>query len=215
MKKTQFTEHTDWHMEHHPDWYHDIPVMRTLILGSFPPHQKKRDYPFYYPNKQNNFWKILAAICNKELLCFQGKKAVLERKAIMEKLQVGIENMGRSIKRKGESAKDTDIVILTFHDILNIIYQHKELNTIILSGYSAPNSTYKSFCKYLIEKNIPFTAPEKIKVGASFQILIDKRHITCVICHSTSTATRIKLELLITEFRSFILQNNYTNQDHS
>jgi G:T/U-mismatch repair DNA glycosylase len=181
MKKTQFTEHADWHIENHPDWYHDIPVMRTLLLGSFPPQEKKRDYSFYYPNKQNNFWKILAAICNKELLCFQGKKAVLERKAIMEKLQIGIENMGRSIKRKGESAKDTDIVILTFHDILNIIYQHKELNTIILSGFSAPNSTYKSFCKYLAEKKIPFAAPEKIKVGASFQILL-KHYSRFIFC---------------------------------
>jgi G:T/U-mismatch repair DNA glycosylase len=215
MKKIQFTEHADWYIENHPNWYHDIPVMRTLILGSFPPHQKKRDYPFYYPNKQNNFWKILAAICSHELLYFQGEKAVLERKAIMEKLQIGIENMGRSIKRKGESAKDTDIVISDFHDIISIIQSHKELCMIILSGYSAPNSTYRSFCKYLVDKNIPFTVPEKIKVGASFQILIDKRHITCVICHSTSTATRIKLEQLIIEFRSFILQNNQTNQDHS
>ena len=82
-------------IEKHPNWYHDIPIMNTLILGSFPPAEHKRDFPFYYPNKQNNFWKILASLAKNELKYFQGNNAVLERKRIMEKLNVGVENMGK------------------------------------------------------------------------------------------------------------------------
>src|ERR1700741_4648646 len=97
--------------EHHPDWYYEIPVMKTLILGSYPPHQNKRDFEFYYPNKQNNFWKILAAIAKTELKYMSGDDAVAEKKQIMKKLKVGVENMGKTIQRRGTSARDTDIVI--------------------------------------------------------------------------------------------------------
>ncbi len=198
------TKNIDWRTENHPDWYYDIPIMQTLILGSFPPHEKKRNFQFYYPNKQNHFWKILAALAKYDLHYFDGDKAVIERKAIMEKLQIGIENMGKTIKRKGTSAKDTDIEIVDFHDVLNILIQHTELNTVMLAGYSAPNSTYKSFCKFLTENGIAFNAPLLVKPGTSFTIQIKNRTIQCVITHSTSTATRIKLEHLISEFKSLI-----------
>lgn len=66
-------------LEKHPDWYIDVPGMRTLILGSFPPHENKRDYEFYYPNKQNRFWKVLAKADKYSLKYFEGKSAVDER----------------------------------------------------------------------------------------------------------------------------------------
>lgn len=190
--------------EQHPNWYHDIPIMNTLILGSFPPHESKRDYPFYYPNKQNNFWKILSALCNSPIQHWEGESAVKERKAIMEKLNVGVENMGQLIQRKGTSAKDTDIQIVEFHPILSILMRHKELTRILLSGYSARSSTFQSFCRYLRSQHIEFEIPSKIKPGERFTFLYDKRLIECVILHSTSTATRIPLGTLIKEFVPFI-----------
>lgn len=191
-------------LEQHPNWYHDIPVMNTLMLGSFPPHENKRDYPFYYPNKQNNFWKILSTFCDSPLQHWEGEKAVKERKAIMEKLNIGVENMGQLIQRKGASAKDTDIRILEFHDILSVLKKHSELSRILLSGYSAENSTFQSFCRYLRLQGLEFKLPEKTKPGERFTFLYDKRLIECVILHSTSTATRIPLSALIKEFAPFI-----------
>ena len=57
----------DWETETHPSWYRDLPSLRTLILGSFPPHPSKHNYPFYYPNGLNRFWKILADIAGMPL----------------------------------------------------------------------------------------------------------------------------------------------------
>jgi len=72
--------------ETHPNWCYDIPQMKTLILGSFPPHESKRKYGFYYPNTQNRFWKILAKIANMPLGKYPkfSPELVLERHRIME-----------------------------------------------------------------------------------------------------------------------------------
>lgn len=186
--------------EIHPDWYFDIPEIKTLILGSFPPHSSKWSYPFYYPNKQNNFWKILAAIHKIELQYYSGQQAVAERQQLMIDLKVGVQNMGKTIIRKGLSSQDTDIEITEFQDILSIIHKHPELSKIIISGFSAKNSTYYAFIKYLQKHNVNYTEPKNISPNNTFEITVDNNVITCVIVNSTSTAARIKIENLVNQF---------------
>lgn len=191
----------DRNIEIHPDWYFDIPVMKTLILGSFPPHESKRDYPFYYPNKQNNFWKILAQLNNVPLKYFSGNDAVKERQHLMIELKTGVQNMGKQIVRIGTSARDADITIVEFQDVLSIINKHQELERIIIAGYSAENSTYRTFLKYLDSLNIKYTLPQAVKPSESFTVFVDDRKIKCFITNSTSTATRIKFTDLVSQFR--------------
>jgi G:T/U-mismatch repair DNA glycosylase len=186
--------------ETHPEWYHDIPEMKVLILGNFPPHKKRWDYEFYYPNKQNNFWKVLSAISGKPLKWMKGAEAVAERKAIMEKLGVGVFNIARKVLRKGYSARDTDIQILEYNDVLEIIQKHLELKKIILAGFSAENSTAKKFIEYLRNNNVRFDEPHKISAGTEFLIHLGRRKIKCVVLNSTSTAFPIKLERLTEQF---------------
>lgn len=189
-------------IEKHPKWYYDIPVMNTLILGSFPPHEKRRDYEFYYPNKRNHFWRILAALDNDyQLLHFEGKEAVTERKQFMKDLKIGVQNMGKTISRSGISSLDTNINILEYHNIFRIIKKHPELKLILLPGFHAKSSTYKSFCNYLKSENIQFSPPKKPSHGLSFTITIDNRIINCVICTSTSTATKKTLKEMIKKFK--------------
>lgn len=199
MKKS-ILANKEFKIEIHPDWYFNIPEMKVLILGSYPPHLDKWSFPFYYPNKQNNFWKILAAINNAELNYFEGDIAVNERKQLMRNLKIGVQNMGKVIYRKGKSSLDADIEIKEFQDILAIIKKHPELKKIILSGYSAKNSTYYAFIQYLKENNIEFKGPVKIAPGNLFVIKLSGRTLSCVIVNSTSTTTRMKLEYLIEQF---------------
>ena len=105
--------------------------MHTLILGSFPPHKSKWHYEFYYPNKANHFWKILAHFGKHQLKYFEGSPAVQERQALMKTMKVGVQNLGRIIERKGISSLDTNIRLLEFHDVLSIIKAHPELKQIL------------------------------------------------------------------------------------
>lgn len=187
--------------EIHPDWYFDVPVMHSLILGSFPPHESKRDFPFYYPNKQNNFWKILALLHGVELNYFSGDKAVYERQRIMLDLKLGVQNMGKEIIRLGTSARDTDISITKYQDIVSIINHHPELQRIIIAGYSAESSAYYSFLNYAKLYQLSVYLPSSVKPKSQFTININQRKVKCVIVNSTSTAARIKLSVLAEQFK--------------
>ncbi|MEO8405139.1 MAG: hypothetical protein ABI480_11100 [Chitinophagaceae bacterium] len=192
----------NWNKEEHPNWYKDISPMRCLILGSFPPHFSKWAYPFFYPNRRNRFWKILADLAGESL---QAKKdnealAVEERYRIMKKLEVGVQNLGLEIERKEKSALDIHIRIIKFQDIISIIEAHSELERILLPGYSAENSTAKSFIRYLLQNNIKISAIDHIKPETQFKMEFKGRYIDCVVLNSTSPASRVKYDFLLDQF---------------
>ena len=190
-------------IEKHPDWYFDIPVMKRLILGSYPPHPKRYSYQFYYPHKRNHFWKILADIARVELMHFEGKEAVKERKEIMKILQAGVENMGKTIEREGESALDTKINIREFNNILGIIEKHSELEQILLPGFHAENSTTKSFMRYLDKHKIKYSTPLIIGPEQKFDLYYKGRQIQCVILNSTSPAFKRAHLPLVPQFEKY------------
>lgn len=196
----------EWNTELHPAWYKDVSPMRFLILGSFPPHPSRWAYSFYYPNRRNRFWKILAELAGLPLQStkYDNINAVDERYAIMKKLNVGVQNLGLEVERRGKSALDTDIKIIRFHDILSIIEDHPELERILLPGFSARESTARSFVKYLKEKGIKTSEIGLIKSGLSFEMEFGGRCIECVVLNSTSPASKIKYQILLEQFRTFL-----------
>jgi len=193
----------DWIKEEHPNWYRDVSPMRCLILGSFPPHCSKWAYPFFYPTVQNRFWKILADLAGEPLQWTKVDKikAVQERFEIMRKLEIGVQNLGLEIERNGKSALDTHIRITKYQDILSIIETHPELNKILLPGYSAVHSTARSFIKYVQQKGLEISTIDQVKPGMLFNIRFQERSIECVVLNSTSTASRVKYDFLLEQFR--------------
>jgi hypoxanthine-DNA glycosylase len=194
-------------METHPNWYRDVPAMETLILGSFPPHYSKWTYEFYYPNKQNRFWKILASLCNFQLHEYpkMDNRYVEERYAIMQELKIGIQNIGFKAKREGNSSLDTKIEIVTYHNILHLIKTHPKVNKILLPGFAAKSSTYRCFLQYLNSCGIhltPVKKPQPIKTN--FLLPIDNRNIKCIVLNSTSTASTVPYEDVFLQFKRAI-----------
>ena len=192
----------NWNKEEHPNWYMDVSPMRSLILGSFPPHPSKWAYPFFYPNRRNRFWKILAHLAGEPLQSTKDNKvlAVEERYYIMKKLEIGVQNLGLEIERKGKSALDTHINIIKFHDIISIIETHPELERILLPGYSALNSTARSFIRYLQQNDIKTSEINQVKPDTLFKIEFRGRSIVCVVLNSTSPASRVKFDFLLEQF---------------
>lgn len=199
-----------WNKELHPNWYRDISPMRYLILGSFPPSAERRDYPFYYPNLRNHFWRLLADVAGVKLTWkktdIDKDAAVQERYAIMQQLQAGVQNLGQEIERKGKSALDTHIKITRFQDIRSIIEAHPELQRILLPGFSAEHSTARSFLRYLRQAEIEHSTIDSVRPENAFEIYIAGRSIDCVVLNSTSTASRIKYEVLLDQFRRQLSQ---------
>lgn len=194
---------TNWIKEEHPNWYKDVSPMRCLILGSFPPHPTKWAYPFFYPTARNRFWKILADLAGEPLKWTKTDKtkAVQERYEIMKKLGIGVQNLGLEIERKGKSALDTHIRINKYQDIISIIETHPELRRILLPGYSAINSTARSFIKYIQQKGIETSVIDQVKPETLFKIQFKGRSVDCIVLNSTSTASKIKYDFLLEQFR--------------
>ena len=194
----------EWTLEDHPDWYRDVSPMHYLILGSFPPHPDRQQYPFYYPNRRNRLWPVLAELAALPLQWRIGDDpavAVAERYRIMQQLQVGVQNLGLQIERRGMSALDTDIRIVRFQPVISILESHPELRRILLPGFAAPHSTARSFARYIEEQQLGVCATEKIQLNYKFDISFARRRIECVILNSTSTASRVKYATLLEQFR--------------
>ena len=193
----------NWIKEEHPNWYKDVSPMRCLILGSFPPHPSKWAYPFFYPTTRNRFWKILADLAGEPLQWTKADKtkAVQERYEIMKKLEVGVQNLGFEIERRNKSSLDTQIRINKYQDIISIIETHPELRRILLLGYSANNSTARSFIRYVQQMGIKTSIIDEVKAETLFKLQFEDRTIDCVVLNSTSTASRVKYDFLLEQFR--------------
>ena len=200
----------DSDIEHHPDWWHAVPDMRVLIIGSYPPHESKRRYPFYYPNKQNRFWPVLAKIAGVNLEGENTLEMVEERKRILDILKVGVHNVGKVIRRKGKSSLDSNIEILEFHDLLKMIDEHPELTTIILTGFSSKSGTAPAFRSYLEANDVYIEWPKKFSVGSEFILKREERDIRCVVVNSTSRAAfQVTFEMLEKQFGRIIRPDVY------
>lgn len=194
----------EFYTEYHPHWYFEIPEMKTLILGSYPPHKKRWSYDFYYPNNSNPFWDVLAGVFGEELKHYRCDAAVKERQQLMIDTKIGVENLGQVIKRKGDSAADKDIEIIKFRDILGILDRHPEIEQILLPGYSGSSSTYHLFIRYLRENEInDFDLPAKVKEHETFKLSYRGNEIECVILNSTSPRKAMKLVDRIDQFKKY------------
>src|SRR4051812_29369672 len=108
-------------VETHPFKLFTPPHCHILLVGTFPPTKKNWSYDFFYPNKQNLFWTIMARIDGKDLLYLKGEEAVEERKEILASLRVAITDMGLQINRNGESSLDENLDAVEYTDILAIL----------------------------------------------------------------------------------------------
>lgn len=188
--------------EHKWKWY--VPEGATkLIIGTFPTHVRNWSFDFFYPNCANNFWRVLSSIANKELKYMSGEEAISERKLILEKLKLGVTDMGLYVKRYEDSSVDHKLELVEFMNIKEIVDSHKTINKIILTSSSGKVSAYSWFCQYLKKnsiisefkkKNIPFYGFAELR--GSIQIAVVK---------STSPLAAAKIDDLILMYQQEIL----------
>lgn len=183
--------------ETHPFKLYSPPNANILIAGTFPPTKKNWSYEFFYPNRQNLFWKIMANIAGKELRHFSGMEAVEERKEILNFLNVAITDMGLKVNRIRDSFLDEHLIAIEFMDILEMLDQHTRINKIIFTSSSGKVSAARWFVEYLKQKQIIHKFPRGIKPVTSV-FNYKGRAISLVILHSPSrrAANRISLEEL-------------------
>ena len=125
-------------IERHP-WEPFAPEnSRILFLGSFPPPRKRWTMEFYYPNRQNDFWKIMGDIFFDDATYFILK----EEKAfnlplithVMREKGIALYDTAIEVRRLKGNASDNFLQIIKASDIATLLNNMPHCNTIAVTG---------------------------------------------------------------------------------
>ncbi|MDE6682546.1 MAG: uracil-DNA glycosylase family protein [Muribaculaceae bacterium] len=128
-------------IESHP-WQPFIPEgARILIMGTFPPQAKRWNMDFYYPNRTNDFWKIMGLIFlgNKDALLLPGQKdynleAIVE---LMTEKKIALNDTVRKARRLKGNASDKFLDIVEPVPLFDLLKEMPECHAVATTGEKA------------------------------------------------------------------------------
>jgi G:T/U-mismatch repair DNA glycosylase len=191
--------------EGHP-WEPFIPVNADkLILGTFPTAEGNRGaYEFFYPNPNNDFWRVLFRVAEKKMEDFRQAEPVQIRKQILTDLKLGIGDIGKRILRQKESSKDDSLFPIEYTDVFSILDNHPTIRKIIITSSSGGNSVLSWFHHYTVINGHNFIIP-KGKLPLKTGLIFKGREIKIEIVSSPSRLSPIKGDKLFEMYRNAII----------
>ena len=175
---------------------------RILMLGSFPPSRTRWSMEFFYPNWQNDMWRLMGYIfyCDKQHFEAKGEKR-FDKEAIVEFcIQKGIalyDTACEVVRLKG-NASDKFLEVVTRTDICALLEQIPHCTAIVTTGEKATDiitSTYGC---------------EKPNVGAMTTVFINGKELHFWRMPSSSRAYPLALEKKAEAYR-IMLNTEITN----
>ena len=111
---------------------------KVLILGSFPPKKEKWKMDFYYPNFQNDMWRILALVFYKDKYIFiREEHKSFDKDKICQFLKdhkIGVGDSALTVNRLKDNASDKFLEVLEFLDFEKVLDQIPECDAIVTTG---------------------------------------------------------------------------------
>ena len=193
--------------EQHP-WPPFIPINADrIIIGTFPTAEYNRGaYEFFYPNPNNDFWKVVFKVANKDLDDYQKEEPVKIRKQILSDLKMGIADIGEKVLRQKDSSKDDNLFPIEYTDIFSLLEKHPAIKKIIITSSSGSNSVLSWFHNYCALNKFRLDIP-KSKLPIKAMLLFSKREIKIEIISSTSRLSPIKGDKLFQMYLNAILND--------
>ena len=159
---------------------------KLLMLGTFPPAEKRWCMRFYYPNFINDMWRIFG-------ICFYGDKQhfVLEQEKrfnldsiipFLEEKGIAMYDTATRIRRTKDNASDKDLEIVEETDLDSMLRQLPECKAVITAGQLATDV----FCNHY--------GIEGPKVGEYTEFHLDNRVLRLYRMPSSSRAYPMRTE---------------------
>jgi len=191
--------------EQHPwNWY--IPDGATaILLGTFPTSIINRKFDFFYSSPTNRLWEVFASLAKHSINHFQGSEAVNERKIILQKIKIGITDMGKTILRQQGSSKDHSLFPLEFMDIAQLLTEHQAITKLIVSGNTQGNSSLSWLNTFCSINNIQLNT-KSLEKDKTTVIKIANRNIKIDIAYSPSRLSRVTTDKLIEDYHKLIFE---------
>ncbi|MDR0385697.1 MAG: uracil-DNA glycosylase family protein [Prevotellaceae bacterium] len=158
---------------------------RWLFLGSFPPPRQRWSMDFFYPNFQNDMWRIFGTVFFDDKNYFvdeAGKK--FKKEAIIEFLtekRIAMYDVAEEVIRHKDNASDKELEIVKPLDIVGVIIQLPDLHSIVATG----QKTMETLVRQLHLANIKTDCP---KIGGHVSFSFQNRNIRFYRMPSSSRA---------------------------
>jgi len=128
-------------IERHP-WPPFIPAgARYLFLGTFPPQEHRWSMPFFYPNRTNDFWRIMGLIFlgNRDALwdAEQGRFNLDDIKSLLNSEHIALWDTGMAVRRLKGNASDKFLEIVEPIDLATLLDENPTISHIITTGEKA------------------------------------------------------------------------------
>ena len=112
-----------------------------LMLGSFPPQKKRWSMEFFYPNLQNDMWRIVGLIFFQDKEHFLNpEKKVFDKDRIIEFLNdkgIALYDTASAIRRLQDNASDKFLEVIEQTDISLLLKQIPMCKAIVTTGQKA------------------------------------------------------------------------------
>ena len=164
---------------------------KWLFLGSFPPKPQRWSMDFFYPNFQNDMWRILG------LVFFEDKNHFVnlaEKNFYKEKIinfltiqHIALYDTAQAVIRHKDNASDKDLEIVEAIDIEKTIQNLPDLQHIVTTGQKASETLIEQFAK----KDIQIFPPP---IGSNIAFAYEDRTLHLHRMPSSSRAYPLSLE---------------------
>lgn len=157
-----------------------------LMLGSFPPQKKRWSMDFYYPNLQNDMWRIFGLIFKQDRNAFvEVENKRFNRELLIDFLKeigVALYDTASAVRRLQGNASDAALEVVEPTDVPALLRKIPHCTTIVTTGQKATDTLRALF--HL----------EQPPVGGSSPFLFEGRAMRLYRMPSSSRAYPMKLE---------------------
>ena len=167
---------------------------RLLMLGSFPPQKKRWSMDFYYPNLNNDMWRIVGLLFfnNKDYFLNETRKAFCRERIInfLNDKGIALFDTASAIRRLQDNASDKFLEVVQPTDISRLLGQLPECKAIVTTGQKATDTLRAQF------------EGEEPKVGDFSEFVFDGRPMRLYRMPSSSRAYPLALDKKAAAYRT-------------
>ena len=140
-------------IEEHPLRPFLPPNAKILMLGSFPPQQKRWSMEFFYPNFQNDMWRIMGMIffADRHIFVDSTEKCFLKEdiERFASEIGIALYDTAEVVRRLRDNASDNFLEIVRPTNIEELLSQLPLCRAIVTTGEKATSEIVSG---YKIEK---------------------------------------------------------------
>lgn len=170
---------------------------RLLMLGSFPPKRERWSMEFFYPNFQNDMWRIMGQIFYGDKHFFECSEERRFDKDLVVKFcteqGIALYDAACEVRRLKDNASDKFLEIVTPTDIAAILAQIPSCGAIVTTGEKATEAVSATF------------GCEKPSVGASVEVTFAGRQVRLWRMPSSSRAYPMAVEKKAEAYRKMLV----------